>query len=530
MTSDGPAPGHRLPSRTATGGRALRWRLTTWYAGVFGIGLTLVAIGSLVTLAVVLEQRSDRYLRAAWRAFTTELLVEATEFASADSAIAMTQKEVRFEDTHFVVSPAENRLAEAIESRAVNDDVPGAASVAVLALSTREGAAGGTRLATGTVAFHQQRWSVIAEHPRAPLQETVTAVALTYAFAFPLLLGIALAGGYAMARRALAPVAAMGRQARAIEATTLHDRLPVDDPHDELGELAGVINALLARLEAAFDQQRRLVADASHELRTPVSVLLAEADVLLARRGRPEAEYRERVGVLRDAAARLARLVDDLFLLTRADSGQLVPRREPLYFDEVISDAVRAMQAVSALRRVHLTLVIAPSITTPADTPSDGEAGVTGVALPGALLEGDPALLDRLLLNLLDNAIKFAPRGGHVTVTLDREWTHASRASYVLRVTDDGPGIAPDAQPFVFDRFFRADQSRTRGHESNLLARGTEGGAGLGLAIARWVAEGHGGTLALEHSSKAGTTMRLDLPAELDVASPDLRAAVASGS
>lgn len=530
MTSVEPAPRHRLPSRKATGGRALRWRLTTWYAGVFGIGLSLVAIGSLVTLAVVLEQRSDRYLRAAWRAFATELLVEATEFASADSAIAMTQREVQFEDTHFVVRPAENLPPETIASRAGGDDGPGAPSVAVLALNTREGPDGGTRLASGAVAFHQQRWTVIAEHPRAPLRETVTAVALTYAFAFPLLLGVALAGGYAMARRALAPVAAMGRQARAIEATTLHDRLPVDDPHDELGELAGVINALLARLEAAFTQQRRLVADASHELRTPVAVLLAEADVLLARRGRPEAEYRERVGVLRDAAARLARLVDDLFLLTRADSGQLIPRREPVYFDEVVSDAVRAMQAVSALRRVHLSLRVARSITPPPDAPSDGEMDAADVVLPGALLEGDPTLLDRLLLNLLDNAIKFAPRGGHVTVTLDREWAHDSRAWYVLRVADDGPGITPDAQPFVFDRFFRADQSRARGHEADLVPKGTESGAGLGLAIARWVAEGHGGTLTLEHSSEAGTTMRLSLPADRDVPSPDLPADVASGS
>ena len=481
----------------------------------------------------MLEERADRYLRAAWRAFTTELLVEAGELAAADSAIAQAQREVRFEDVHFQVSPIAEPMADGRGGEVLPDDAPAAASIADLVLSTSVASSGRMRFASGTVIFHRRRWMVVAGHSLAPTRDTVVSVFLAYAFTLPLVLGVALVGGYAAAQRALAPVAAMGHRARAIEAATLHDGFR-RNPDDELGELAVVINALLARLEAAFAQQRRLVADVSHELRTPVAVLLAEADVLLTREGRPEAEYRERIGVLRDAAARLARLVDDLFLLTRADSGHLSPRREPLYLDEVVHDAVRTMQVVAALRGVHLVLDIAPELTTAiatseGDTASDTERDATSdaerdaaddIVSPGAPMEGDPVLLDRLLLNLLDNAIKHSPPDARVTISLERLEVPEAHPRYmlrryVLRIADAGPGIPPEAQAHVFDRFFRVDQARSR-----TGTNGTDpGGAGLGLAIARWVAEVHGGSLEVEHSSSAGTTLRLELPMESD--SPD---------
>jgi signal transduction histidine kinase len=495
--------------------RTLRARLTAWYAIALGLGLTLVAGASLVTLQLVLEDRADRYLRAAWRAFTTELLVEAAEFADADRAIAETRREVRFEDTHFEVTPASDPASPS-GGTPPPDDRPDAPATVALTLTTRDAPAGDDRRAEGRVRFHGRAWSVVAVHPLAPLRDTVRSVALAYAVTLPLVLAVSLVGGYATARRALAPVADMGRRARAIEATTLHDRLPVEDPDDELGELADVINGLLARLEAAFAQQRRLVADASHELRTPVAVLMAEADVLLAREGRPEAEYRERIGVLRDATARLARLVEDLFLLSRADSGHLVPRREPLYLAEVAADAVRAMQSIASRRDVRLVLDVAPP-------PSEGAEG--------APMVGDPALLDRLFLNLLDNAIKHAPPGTTVHVTLAHEARHRATDGtlpedrYVLRVSDAGAGIPVEAQPLIFDRFYRVDQARTRSH----AAGGPLDGAGLGLAIARWVADVHEGRLDLEQSSPSGTTFRWLIPTGTERAGRP-RAGSASGS
>jgi signal transduction histidine kinase len=517
----------RSHARPVARWRTLRWRLTTWYAAVFGIGLVLLAVGSLVMLSLVLEQRSDRYLRAAWRAFATELLVEASEFASADRAIAMTQEEVNFEDTEFLVTPdLRHHETPSGDTRAI-DEPPLPPSRATVSLTTRDGPRGGTRLAIGAVAFHGRDWTVVAEHPRSALTETVNAVALGYALALPLVLGVALVGGYGMARRALAPVASMARRARAIEVSTLHDRLPIGDPQDELGELAGVINGLLERLDLAFQQQRRLVADMSHELRTPVATLLAEMDVLLARRGRPEDEYRERVAVLRAAAVRLTRLVDDLFLLSRADSKQMPIRPELLHFDELLAETVRSMEALASRHDISLVLDVASDISTHSECDADTWPHGAGGAIPGALISGDPALLGRLLLNLLDNAIKYSPRGGRVRVALNGIPGHGRSSIYVMRVTDEGPGIAPDAQPFIFDRFFREDAARTRmadpmqrrstddqhGLAQAAADTASENGAGLGLSIARWIAEIHGGTLELERSSPDGTTMCLRLPA-----------------
>ena len=483
----------------------MRWRLTLWYAAGLGLGLVAFAGASLAVLARVLEHRSDRFLLAARGAFVAELLAEARELPTAESAIAAALHEVHVEETRFVVRPA-----------------PSGAAGAGVTLRTMDG---GRRVADGIVAFDGRWWAVRAEHDRRSLRETVAAVAVAYAVSVPLLLAACVGGGYVLARRALAPVAAMTRRARAIEATTLHDRLPVANPHDELGELAGVVNALLARLEAAFAHQRRFVADASHELRTPVAILLAEADVALGRTGRSEAEYRDAVRVLREAGARLSRIVDDLFLLARADSGRYTLRREPLYLDELIADGVRAMRAVAGARGVRLecpTAVAADGGAPPGAAPnceqpngwqSDGEQPNVSDALDGeppdagAPFAGDPALLDRLLLNLLDNAVKYSPPGGTVRVALAR-----LPGAYRLAVGDDGPGIPVEAQPHVFERFFRADRARTRtGADGG--PQGARGGAGLGLAIARWVAEAHGGTLVLERSNDAGTTFAATLPA-----------------
>lgn len=488
--------------------RTLRTRLTAWYAVAFSAGLAMVAGASLITLERELADRADRYLRAAWRAFATELLVEAKEYADSERAIAETIRELRFEDTSFEVTPLSPPRAERSDAATRPDDTPDAPAAIPLTLTTDvvSPVVGGgaaavlARQAVGRLAFHGRNWSVTALHPLTATQETLRSVRLAYALILPVVLALGLIGGYATAGRALAPVAEMGRRARSIEASTLHDRLPVENPEDELGELGSVINDLLARLESAFAQQRRLVADASHELRTPVAVIMAEADVLLAREGRAEAEYRERIGVLRDATARLTRLVDDLFLLSRADSGHVVPRREPLYLAELMSDAVRTMQGIAAQRGVLLRLEVE-------EDASD--------ELEGAPAEGDPALLDRLLLNLLDNAIKHSPHGSTVRITLRHEEPQANSAGrtaashYVIRVVDTGSGIPAAAQPFIFDRFYRADGSRSRSG----TPRGSSDGAGLGLAIARWVAETHGGALVLERSDRTGTTFRWEMPA-----------------
>jgi heavy metal sensor kinase len=298
-----------------------------------------------------------------------------------------------------------------------------------------------------------------------------------------LLLLIAAAGGFFLASRSLSPVAAMSERAAEISSTNLNQRLPVGNRRDELSALAGVVNRLLERLEQAFAQQRRFMADASHELRTPVAVLRTEADVTLSRPNRTEAEYRESVAVMRDSARRLGRIVDDLFLLARADAGHLPLRRGPIYLEEVVDDAARAVRAIAQEHGVRIA--VAP--------------------VEDAPFSGDADLLGRLMLNLLDNAIKHSPEGGTVTLSLVRVGHE-----YRIGVVDEGPGIPAEAQAQIFERFFRVDRARSR-------AGATEtSGAGLGLAIARWIAEAHGGRLELVRSTAAGTHFQLVLPATVE--------------
>jgi signal transduction histidine kinase len=282
----------------------------------------------------------------------------------------------------------------------------------------------------------------------------------------------------------------MGRQARRISASNLHERLPVENARDELGGLAEVLNGLLARLEHAFEheqrsaeQQRQFMADASHELRTPVAALSTVADVALARNDRDAGELREALDVVRGEGGRLGRLVDDLLLLSRADAGELPARRERLYLEELMQDSARAARGLAATRGVSL---IAP----PAEE---------------APFVGDSHMLRRLLMILLDNAIKYTPRGGEVRLSLDRD---LAGESYRISVEDTGPGVPAWATERIFERFFRVDESRGRTPEGNVGAPS----AGLGLAIARLTAEAHGGTVHLDATGPGGSRFVVTLP------------------
>jgi signal transduction histidine kinase len=271
----------------------------------------------------------------------------------------------------------------------------------------------------------------------------------------------------------------MGDQAERIEAASLHERLRVANERDEVGRLARVFNALLARLEAAFEQQRRFMADASHELRTPVAIVRGEAEVSLSRPDRGAEDYRESLDIIHDEGRRLARIVDDLFTLARADAGQRPLEVSDFYLDEVAAESVRAVRSLAERRGVRV------SCDTSGEMP----------------FHGDEALVSRLIVNLLDNAIKHTPAGGQVRLR-----TETAGAVYVMTVEDTGLGIPAAAQPFVFDRFFRADSARSH--------TGAEGGsgAGLGLSIARWIAEAHGGLVRLVRSTDSGTEFAVTLP------------------
>jgi two-component system, OmpR family, sensor kinase len=469
---------------------SVRWRLTMWYSLVLATILGAFAIASFEVLRRVLESRSDRFLEQTRDAFAEELRTERAEEAAPKQAIAAALQDFQFRDVFFVVldsayravgtSPAtahsDSALHSALDVNALARVVSGDRSRHILMLPDDEG---GYRVAVRTVTLDGAPYVLAAAYARHQLREVLELVGAAYVLAIPILLLVSGAGGYFLAGRALLPVATMSRQARAISATNLHERLPVENPRDELGELATMVNGLLARLEGTFEQHRRFMADASHELRTPTAIVRAEAEIALARDSRTEAEYREALRVVQDAGHRLSRIVEDLFLLARADAGHRPPQDEPLYLDELIADVARAMQGLATRRSVHIDLA----------------------EMTEAPFTGDAELLSRMLLNLFDNAVKYSSPGTAVGVSL-----LANDRGYEIRVADKGPGIPADAQDQIFERFFRVSKARSQTEKS------ATSGAGLGLSIARWIAVVHGGTLELARSTEDGSEFLVVLP------------------
>jgi heavy metal sensor kinase len=310
--------------------------------------------------------------------------------------------------------------------------------------------------------------------PLAPMNHTLGFFMFVLALGIPLAVALASAGGYVLARRALAPLGRMATQARAITAERLADRLSVMNLGDELGHLATVFNDLFTRLEQSFDQLRRFTADASHELRTPLTIIRSVGEVGLDLH-RSEPEYREIIGSMLEEADRLTRLVDSLLTLSRADGGQAHLRREQVNLCVLAGEVVTQLSVLAEEKKQSLALEV----------------------LPEVWLDGDPLVLRLALINLVDNAIKYSPERASVRVVVSVNDDHA-----VLEVVDEGPGIAPEHQRQIFDRFYRVDKSRSR----------QMGGVGLGLAITRWAVEIHGGSITVENAREQGSVFRVMLP------------------
>jgi two-component system, OmpR family, sensor kinase len=476
---------------------SLRARLTLWYTVLLGMPLIAFAIIGYVVVARTLLERTDAFIGDALTAFSRELMAERRAASTAAQAIRTTVDEVRFRDLHIVIVDHSGQIVATTDISADDPAQSGASSAEVASrfvslLATRDPArAFATTLSAGPstyrvlsrpLAIRGEQFDLAAAYPESDLEAVLQRIRGIFLIAVPLLIACAAIGGYVLAKRSLAPVSSMAARATEISASTLHERLPVAGG-DELVGLARVVNDLLDRLEASFAQQQRFMADASHELRTPTAILRAEADVTLAPAHRDEEEYRASMSVMRDAARRLTRIVDDLFLLARADAGHLVMRRDGLYLEDLVHDATRGVRQIADRRAVRVELQ----------------------HIEEAPFEGDADLLGRLLLNLLDNAIKYSPEGGTVAVAMSREG-----GQYRISITDAGPGIPADVQDRVFDRFFRVDAARSRSDVSDTS------GAGLGLAIARRIAEMHGGRLDLTASRPGRTEFVLTLPATSD--------------
>ncbi len=295
----------------------------------------------------------------------------------------------------------------------------------------------------------------------------------TLILAFPLTMIVAGAGGVFLARRALKPVEHIAQTAREIEESDLSQRIKVNT-RDELGRLASTLNEMIERLEQAFRRQQEFTADASHELRTPLAVIQAESTLAL-QKDRVASDYRGSLELISQETNHMATIVDQLLTLARADAGKQQFVFEDISLGELLGELAPDIELLCREKRLHFQLGPVENL----------------------VVRGDRARLKGLFLNLLDNAIRYTPSGGTVSVSFTQQEQMA-----VVAIRDTGIGIPPEHIPHIFERFYRVDRARSR----------AEGGSGLGLAICRHIAKAHRGKIEVESRVGEGSTFSVFLP------------------
>lgn len=308
----------------------------------------------------------------------------------------------------------------------------------------------------------------------AQLTNTLQSITFALLITAPVVLLLSSLGSYWLAKRAFKPIHRLTRTAREIKAGDLHQRVPVPKAKDEVQALALTLNEMIARLDLAFTQQRRFVADASHEMRTPVAVLRSITEVALAH----DLKQEEYIAVLRDINAeteRFGQLINDLLVLARVDESQIVLDYEPVHLDLAAFDVAASLEPVAMERGISLQVE----------------------KMEQAIVLGDTARLILAMMGLVDNALTYTTAGGIVKINVT-----VCHSSTSFSVCDTGIGIAPEDIPHIFERFYRADPARSR----------AAGGSGLGLAIVDWIVKAHAGSILVESQLAQGSTFTMTLP------------------
>jgi heavy metal sensor kinase len=459
----------------------VRTRLTLWYVGVLAAALIIVAVLIYVLLERALYVRIDETLDAGIRSAMTSLENDLREGQDHEDSARSTAAELSSRTQMLAVYDTDGRLlAEGGRDGDLEialpplDAIPDGEVLLQTVLETDGDDR--HRLALRRVSLPPSEYVVVAGTALEPLDEELEFLRDILAYIVPIALGIAGIGGWFLARQSLSPVVSMADRARRIGVENLSARLPVANPRDELGHLAETFNELLGRLEASMILQRQFMADASHELRTPVATARTAASVALQQEHRDESDYRETLAIVEQQTVRLSRVVDDMFTLARADAGNFPVRMTPMYLDEVIDEVVRAARVIASTKNVS----------------------IDPLTIRSAAFSGDEDLIRRMIVNLIDNAVRHAPPGTTVRIDMDE-----AEKGYVIAIKDQGAGIPVEIRPHIFERFYRGDAARHRGAHD---------GAGLGLALARWIASVHGGDVVLARSSPSGSTFVISLP------------------
>ena len=456
---------------------SVRTRLTLWYAGVLTFSLIVFAVLIYYASSAIFHQRQDESLLSTAQTVTSAYAEELEEQQSVTKASQVLLSEIAFPNRYVQLTDNNGLpLASTMNSSDAVRQIPLTALTEAKNRNASFVSLNGWRIAIVPLDRKQDLGFATVAEPLSVIDDGLRTLRRVFFGGVPIVLLVACAGGYFLARKSLSPIASMSRQTKRISAGNLSARLEVTNARDELGGLAITINDLLTRLEDSFNQQQRFIADASHELRTPLAVLRGETEVAL-NKTRTVAEYQGSLSLIKDEAERLSRIVEDLFIIARQplDSPHALAR-EAVVLNDAVRDCARAAQVLATRKGIRLA------------TENDEQSMV---------LQGDGELIKRMILNLLDNAVKYTPMGREVSISLKRQNLHAE-----IVVSDTGIGIPQADQLHVFDRFYRVDKTRSR----------AMGGAGLGLSIVQWIVEVHAGTVKVESAPNRGSKFTVELP------------------
>jgi heavy metal sensor kinase len=458
--------------------RSIRFQLTAWYSTVLAISLAIFGIFTWFTVREILFRAVDTTLADR---------VEGVRHFMEEQIGALSVEEIRDEfKEHSVLGPGGDlfQVCDAagvwlyrsvpLENHDVSIRLPGSLPSSGI---VEDRNVGGTnlRFLSRSASVLGKPYTIQVAAPTQELTEGLTAFKWALLLLTPVVLAAATVGGVWMSRRALRPVDQITATARSIGERNLGDRLPVPNTNDELRRLSETLNQMLERIERAFLRVTQFTADASHELRTPIALIRTTSELAL-RKERSEPEYREALDEVHAESVRTTYLIEDLLTLARADAGKARVERTSIDLADVVVEVSEQAQKLAGEKDISLACDVPPK---------------------GLTISGDRGTLRRLFFVLLDNAVKYTPRGGHIDVSVCDE---AQRA--VVEVSDSGIGIHEEDLTHIFERFYRSDKSRSR----------DSGGAGLGLSIAKWIVESHDGDIRVTSQLERGSTFRVSLP------------------
>ena len=456
---------------------SLSFRLVTWYAGLLTLVFVLLGVLTIVVLREYLEANVlDTQARRA-RQISDTLVASVSRIGEAAVAREVQELYAPEANERFIrITRGDGHVVYA--SGRPHDGSFDPRNVPAPDLNRTGSFLRKEELPSGSVLVAAQsytgRYTVEVGVSSARTDQTVRQVLLMLAIGLPVAVSVAVSGGFILVRRALKPVDRLSQKAAAITQHNLTERLPVVHTGDELERLSLSLNLMITRLEDAINSSKQFVADASHELRTPLAVLRGEIENL-AQDAELKSHTRETLGSALEEVDRLADIVEGLLALSRLDTGEAQSERVRFDLAELVVTTADQMSLLAEDKRITVVYDSAMSV----------------------VIEGDQPKLKQVIVNLLDNAIKYTPDGGRIKLKIAQEGGVA-----LLDVTDDGVGIPPEALPHVFKRFFRVDGSRSR----------DRGGAGLGLSIVKSICDAHGARVEVSSTPGKGSCFHLEIP------------------